>query len=88
LVAPAHRDRDVGLSGELLRQKSWFAEVDVQFAHRLDHLGVDMLCGRGPGGEGGVSASGGPGEPRLAHLGSPGVVQANEQDGAHRQARV
>ena len=87
LVAAAHRHHDVGplgvLAAELVRDPA--GEVDAQFGHRLDHLGVDAVARRRPGRARFVTAGGDAFEQRLAHLRAAGVVQADEERASHRR---
>ena len=52
-------------------------EVDVEFAHDLADLGVDVRGGGGPGRERLVVAVGGADEPGLAHLRAGVLRQTN-----------
>src|SRR6185295_5436788 len=86
LVAAAHRHHEVGpfgvLGAELVGDAA--REVDAELAHRLDHLGVHALAGRGPGRARLVALRGLALEERLAHLRAAGVVQADEEDARHQ----
>ena len=85
MVAAAHGYDDVGRLGELGGEAlgAAVAEVDAELAHDGDDLGVDAPGRGGASGGGGVASVGGLFEQGLAHLGSPGVVQADEEDVSH-----
>ena len=89
LVAAAHGDDDVGLLSQLASQELWPAigQVDVELAHDLDNLGMHAVAGRGTSRQRLVSSVGGALEQGLAHLRAASVVEADEQNGAHRGNR-
>src|SRR5690606_6630475 len=82
-VAASHRDHDVGLphgiGGESARCVC--GDVDSLLGHHPDCDGVDALFGLRPGGEHVDAPSGEGGEVPGSHLGAPGIVDADEQDG-------
>ena len=57
------------------------ADVDVDFAHRRNGDGVDLVGGFGAGGEDLDPVTGEVLKPACGHLGAPGVVDADEQHG-------
>ena len=83
-VAAAHRDDDVGgLDGgvvEPLRVGAGGAQVDAELGHRLDDGRVDLVGRGGAGGADDDAVTGVVGEQRGGHLGTAGVVDADEQD--------
>jgi hypothetical protein len=81
-VAAAHRYDDVGLLCEFAGETLGAAvgEVDVELAHDLDDLGVDVVVGVGDaaGGERVVTSARCALEQGGAHLRAAGVMQADE----------
>ena len=84
-VAAAHGDDKISVLCELRRQAGGgsVGEVDPELVHDLNNFGVDVISWGGAGREGVVSTLGGLLEKRLAHLGAPGVLAADEEDSAH-----
>src|SRR5207248_4088482 len=84
-VPAAHRDDDVRPLGvrfvEAVRHAA--GEVEPELAHGVDHLRVDVLCGRRAGGAGLVTSVGGQPQERLRHLRAAGVLAADEEDARH-----
>src|SRR5215471_4978849 len=91
LLAASHGDQHVGaarqLVGELLRRLA--GQVDPDFAHRREDLGVDAHSGVGTGGDGArLRAVRERVEPCSGHLRSAGVVDAGENDGLHGRSSL
>jgi len=87
-VAAAHRHDDVGPLGVLVveRPGNSLAQIDADFPHHLDHLGVNALGGTRTGGPGAMCLADEALEHGSRHLGTPGVLDADEEH-VHRVTR-